>query len=141
MTIERRTVEIILEPRTKIPDWIAYQDLNVEISKMQRPGAAGPKLMVLKIKHSDAHFYPGGIVAVVMPGSENSYIAFDRLRVLEIRYGTGKSRTVKKNNYLCRRCFRLEGKMISYKPAKQVCLIDAVFICKWCNFQYELQSI
>ena len=130
-------VKILLEPGTRVRNWIRYQTLNV---KLARERLNGRMVRSLKIHKGEASFFPSGGVEVRMPGSGEFRVAFRPMKVLEIC--DLKGNLIKRNHYLCTECATLTGKMENYKPSEEVSgLVDANFKCIQCKHQWELKRI
>jgi len=129
-------VKLLLEPGTRVPNWVRNQTLNVEAGRERLNGRT---IRSLKIRRGEASFFPGGGVVVKMPGSDEFWIAFQPMKVLEIR--DLRSNLVKRNHYLCTECVTLTGKMENYKPSDVSGHVDGNFKCTQCGYQWELKRI
>ncbi len=132
----RSNVKLLLEPGTRILNWIRYQNLNVMIG---RELLNKRTVRFLKIRGGKAYFIPSGSVAVVMPGSDQHRVAFQKMKVLEIQ--DFKNTLIERNHYLCTKCSTLTGKMESSKLSGRAGLMDANFKCTRCGNQWELKRI
>src|SRR3989344_4209645 len=133
----KKGVQILLEPGTRVLDWIRNQTLNVELGRERLNGRT---VRSLKIRKGEASFFPGGGVEVRMPGSAKFRVAFLPMKVLEIRDLGGN--LIKRNHYLCTECGTLPGKMESYEPSTVVAgRVDAIFKCTQCGYRWELKMI
>ena len=93
----------------------------------------------LKIRNGEASFFPSGGVQVKMPGSDESWVAFRPMKVLEIR--DLKGNLIKRNHYLCTKCCILTGKRESERQSDACGLIDANLMCTNCGKRWELKRI
>ena len=132
----RNGVEVLFEPRTRVPLWVRNQTLNVKLGPGQLNGR---RVRSLKIRKGEVSFFPSGGVEVKMPGSDEFRVAFQPMKVLEIR--DLKGNLLKRNHYLCTECATLTGKMDSHKPSDVSGLVDANFKCARCGHQWELKRI
>lgn len=133
----RNGIELLLEPGTRVPNWVRNQTLNIEIG---REHLNGRTIRSLKIRKGEASFFPGGGVVVKMPGSDEFWVAFQPMKVLEIH--DLKGNLIKRNHYLCTECATLTGKMMEdYKPSDVSGLVDANFKCTQCGHRWELKRI
>lgn len=132
----RNGIKLLLEPGTRVRDWIRYQTLNVEIGRERFNGRS---VRYIKIRKGEASFFPGGGVEVKMPGSAEFRVAFRPRKVLEIR--DLKGNLIKRNHYLCTECVTLTGKMGKYEPSTVAGRVDANLKCTQCGHQWELKWI
>jgi hypothetical protein len=133
----KKGIKLLLEPGTRVRDWIRYQTLNVRV---RRERLKGRIIRSLEIRGGEASFFPGGGVEVKMPGSAEFRCAFQPMKVLEIHDLRGK--LIKRNHHLCTECATLTGKMESHKPSTVIAgRMDATFKCTQCGHQYELERI
>lgn len=79
----RSGIKLLLEPGTRVRDWIRYQTLNVEIGREQLNRRS---VRFVKIRKREASFFPGGVVVVKMPGSAEFRVAFQPQKVLNLNY-------------------------------------------------------
>ena len=121
----RKGIKLLLEPKTRIRDWIRYQTLNVEIG-WEYLGKR--KVRFLKIRKGEAEFNPGGYVSVKMPGSDEFRVAFRPIKVLEIRDLRGN--LIERNHYLCVEC----GTLTCFR------LVDEIVECTQCGCQRKLRG-
>lgn len=134
---KRRGVEILLRPRTRVPRWVINQTLNVSVRREKR-GVGW--IRVLRIKGAgEVGFIGGGGVGITMPGSDQFWVAFAPLEVLEIR--DLKGALVQRNHYLCEKCFTLTGAMKTHVPSKTFGLVDATFECSSCKHSWTFEGI
>jgi len=129
-------IEVLFEPRTRVPLWVRSQTLDVELGPRELKGR---RVRSLKISEGEALFLPGGAVGVKMPGSDEFWVAFEPMKVLEIRDLNGK--LIKRNHYLCTECATLTGKIESCKSSEVAGHDDANFKCTQCKLQWELRRI
>ena len=129
-------VELLLEPGTRMPNWIKNQTLNVEIGS---GNLNGRKVRSLKIRKGEALFFPGGGVDVKMPGSGEFRVAFQPMKVIEIR--DLKGNLIKRNYHLCAECATRTGEMESYRSSDAQSHVDASFKCTECGYKWELKRI
>lgn len=132
----KKGVEILLRYDTPVPVWISNQDLNVSGS-MKTFGEE--QVYSLRIKNGEAGFIPGGRVEVKMPGSRRFYVAFKELQVFEIRDLEGK--LLKRNYFLCEKCFTNTGKMSKESPSETYGRTDVVMQCTECGNTWEHKGI
>ena len=78
----RNGIEVLFEPKTRVPLWVRNQTLNVQLGLGQLNGR---RVRSLKIRKGEASFFPSGGVHVKMPGSGEFWVAFQPMKVLEIR--------------------------------------------------------
>ncbi len=130
-------VKLVLEPGTRVPRWIRYQELNVETGRERLNGRA---VRFLKIRKGQASFFVQGTVIVKMPGSKKMHGAFQPMRVLEIRDLKGNY-LIKRNHYLCTGCATLTGKKVSHKSSERSGFVDVIFECSQCEHRWELKGI
>jgi hypothetical protein len=131
----RNGIKLLLEPGTRIQNWIRYQTLNVEIG---RKSLNGRNTRFIKIRKGKAAFLPDGSVEVKMPSSAEFRVAFQPREVLEIR--DLKGNLIERNHYLCTKCATLTGEMESYEQSIVVTgRVDAKFKCAQCGHQWELR--
>ena len=131
----RKGIKLLLEPGTRVRNWIRYQTLNVEIGQEQLNRR---NIRFVKIRKGEALFFTGGSVGVKMPGSAEFILAFQPLKVLEIR--DLKDNLIKRNHYLCTECAALTGKTESYEQSTVVAgSVDAKFRCGQCLHSWELR--
>lgn len=121
----RNGIKLLLEPRTRIRNWIRNQTLNIEVG---RERLNGRNIRFLKIRKGEASFVPGGYVIVKMPGSGEFWVAFMPWKVLEIRDLRGN--LIKRNHRLCIKCATLTGARLD----------DEVFECTQCGNQWKLEG-
>ncbi|TAL49540.1 hypothetical protein EPN83_00120 [Patescibacteria group bacterium] len=129
-------IKLLVEPGTRVPKWVRNQTLNVEVG---RESLNGRIVRSLKIRKGETSFFPGGGVVVKMPGSDEFWVAFQPMKVLEIR--DLKGNLIKRNHYLCTECATLTGKVENHKPSDVAGLVDADFKCTQCRHQWELKRI
>lgn len=129
-------VQLLLEPGTRVRNWVRNQTLNVKVGREQLNRRT---VRSLKIRSGVASFFPSGGVEVKMPGSGEFWVAFQPMRVLEIR--NLKGNLIKRNYYLCTECATLTGKMENHKPSDVAGCVDADFKCTHCGHQWELKRI
>jgi hypothetical protein len=133
----KKGVEILLVAGTRIPLWITNQSLNVKIG---RKTVNGRRVRSLKIKKGEASFMGGGAVDVKMPGSREFIVAFPPLKVLEIR--DLKENLLERNNFLCKRCFTITGRVLESTPSKEKFgRADFDIICSECGNVWKLKGI
>lgn len=132
-------VELLLEPRTRVPAWIRNQTLSVSVGSVSFQGR---RIRSLKIRGGTVSFLPGGSVGVKMPGSHGVWVAFRPLKVLEIR--DLKGTLIERNHDLCPKCGNLAGSMVSHtqpSTTKVAGLVDGTFECTQCGHRWELEGI
>jgi hypothetical protein len=130
----RNGIKLLLEPGTRVRDWVRFQTLNVEIGREQLNGRS---VRFVKIRKGEASFFPGGGVEVKMPGSAEFRVAFQPRKVLEIR--DLKGNLIQRNRYFCTECATLTGKMESYEESIVAGRVDAKFRCGQCLHSWELR--
>jgi len=129
-------IKLLLEPGTRVRDWIRFQTLNVEIGRKQ---VNGRDIRFVKIHNGEASFIPGGNVDVKMPGSSEFRVAFQPREVLEIR--DLKEDLIERNHYLCTECFTLTGKRENtqdYDSSIIATGADNLFKCTQCGHQWNI---
>jgi len=130
----KKGVLLYLEPGTRIRNWIRNQNLNVTVG---RERVNGRLVRTLEIRGGNATFLPGGSVGIRMPGSDQLWVAFSSLKVLEI-WDSRSGHLIKANHYLCPECYTLTGKVQSHKPSAAIAgREDAVFICHHCQHRWQ----
>lgn len=129
-------VEIILEAGVRIPNWIRNQTRNVKIGRKK---IHGKNVRILRVRGAEAGFIPGGAVDLRMPGSDEFWVPFGPLKVLQIR--DLKDNLIKQNYLLCENCFTNTGKVKSSKISSNPSLVDSIFQCTECGHEWELKGI
>ncbi len=133
----RNGIKLLLEPETRVRDWVRYQTLNVEIGRERFNGRS---VRFVKICNGEAQFFPSGGVEVKMPGCAEFRVAFQPRKVLEIR--DLKGNLIERNHYLCTECFTLTGKMENYEPSTIAAgRVDESFKCTKCGHHWELKTV
>ncbi|MDP2671871.1 MAG: hypothetical protein Q8P13_05475 [bacterium] len=122
-------VKLLLEPGTRIRNWIRVQDLNIEVCNEERNGR---NLRVLVVREGEASFIPGGWVAIRMPGSSEFWTAFAPLKVLEIRNLNGPIH--ERNWHMCIKCSTLTGKALT-QPVN-----EGKYGCTVCGYQWRFDE-
>lgn len=132
----KKGVEIPLATGTRIPLWISNQSLNVKVIGKT---IMGRHVRSLQIKEGEARFGVVGVVEVKMPGSGEFWVAFQPLKVLEIRDLEGN--LIKRNYCLCEKCFTNTGKISKESPSEKYGRVDVVMQCTECGNTWELTAV
>lgn len=117
---------------TRIPKWIRVQNLNISVSPVKNG-----KARQLKILRGRAGFLPGGSVGVVMPGSDQMYIAFGPKKVFLIAQTDGLQAY---NWYYCQKCVDNTGEYIDSEEGTVMGRRNLKMKCRVCNHEWTMEN-
>ena len=136
--MKRKGTQLLLAPGTRIPCWIANQDLsvsvalgeNVSVALGEKDGVYRKHIKILSVRGGEAMFGADGVVWVKMPGSSKWRSGFAPRKVLKILDLSGK--VLARNWFFCEKCVANSGEIVGEprprpEPASRC---DATFACE-----------
>lgn len=133
-------VRIILAYRARVPRWLkelSTRPSRVKIDRFPKYGE-GRTYRAIEIDGGIADFFPGGVVDVKMPGSNEYIPAFGPMKVMLITYpGSG---VVKHNHCFCKKCYALTGRKIGTVPGDSHSRVHIDMKCEVCGNEWRIKN-